>query len=204
MLTPSPFFIPHLMSPNPAYTPDAYTGHVRLPRHHYRAGCFFITICTYGKYPWFGHIRNGIMGLSDAGFIVADEWTKTPHLRSHVELDEWIIMPNHMHGIIRLHENNAPLTTSVQPTRRDGSSNTTNADEHILHPAPGSLAIIMNQFKSTCTRRIRASRHPDFQWQPRFHDRIIRNDNELMRIRRYIRDNPATWYAKHAGDVSEG
>jgi REP element-mobilizing transposase RayT len=118
------------------------------------------------------------MNLSGIGEIVREEVLHTPEVRPNVRLDEWIIMPNHVHMIIRIADSSA-----VETPRRGVST-----------WKPGSLGAIMNQFKSVCTKRILAS-YPDsgFAWQSRFHDHIIRNEESLRLIREYIRKNPARW-----------
>lgn len=173
-----------------------HTGHVRLHRQKYYAGRFFITICTHEKYPWFGDVSHGIVGLSRAGSIVADEWSKTPRIRPHVELDAWIVMPNHMHGIIVLNaDEGVGGGERVGPSQRDDP--TKDSINYFRPPDAGSLAMIMNQFKSICTKRIRAAGMADFAWQSLYHDHIIRDENEYRRIRRYILNNPAAWTAKY-------
>ena len=75
----------------------------RLEGYDYSAsGGYFVTICTHDREYWFGEIVRGKMQLSEIGEIVADEWVKTEQIRSNVELDEWVIMPNHFHGIIMI------------------------------------------------------------------------------------------------------
>ncbi len=80
----------------------------RWPRHDYAApGWYFVTICTKGRACFFGEVRGGVMGLSEAGCTVAEEWQRTPQVRPYVCLDAWIVMPNHVHGLDRHHIGNA-------------------------------------------------------------------------------------------------
>jgi putative transposase len=147
------------------------------------AGWYFVTLCTRGRTCWFGDIVDGEMFLSDAGLIVADEWQKTAEIRPYVELDQWIVMPNHLHGIIVL---TGEGTAAPKPPAHRSAK-----------PVPrlqaGSLGAIIGQVKSICTKRIRAAGYPDFGWQSRFYDHIIRDESSLSRIREYIVGNPATW-----------
>jgi len=122
-----------------------------------------------------------VLRLSPLGEIVADEWQATARVRPGVRLDEWVVMPNHLHGILVLDPE--PL---VQAPRRAEA-----APQARLQP--NSIGSIVGQFKAACTRRIREAGHAGFEWQPRFYDRVIRNDRELDRIRAYIRDNPLRW-----------
>jgi putative transposase len=162
----------------------------RLPGWDYAgAGWYFVTICTRNRECLFGDIVDGEMHLSSIGEIVAEEWQKTPGIRPNVVLDEWVIMPNHLHGIIVILE---PPDRAVETSRRDVSTTTTTTT-----PPPrlkaGSLGAIIGQIKSVCTKRIWAAGHTEFGWQSRFYDHIIRDEGSLQRIREYIVNNPANW-----------
>jgi len=156
------------------------------------AGMYFVTICTKHKIPWFGEIRNGYVGLSEIGSIIHQYWAEIPMHFPHVTLDRYIVMPDHVHGILFLNKPTCVAGPFVETSESDVSTNT----KHPQRPSPGSLGSIINQFKSVCTKRIRTT-HPDFAWQPRFHDRVIRNRNESIHIRKYIADNPSRWAIKH-------
>ena len=145
------------------------------------AGWYFVTICTRGRISYFGEIRDSEMQLSPIGKILAEEWQKTAQVRPYVSLDEWIVMPNHIYGIIVIHNDD-----NVETARRAVSTE-----------GPGlkakSLGAIINQIKSVCTKRIRAAGFMDFGWQPRYYDHIIRDNEDLDRIREYIVGNPYKW-----------
>jgi putative transposase len=163
----------------------------RVPGWDYaQPAAYFITVCTHGRIPWFGTIRHGRMGLSDIGWIVDDEWKRTAVIRPYVSLDAHVVMPNHFHGIIRI---GCRDETGIVETPRRGVSTARPSDESRAQWKPHSLGSIINQFKSVCTKRIRNAGHPDFAWQPRFHDHIIRDAAALDRIRHYIQINPAAW-----------
>jgi REP element-mobilizing transposase RayT len=126
-------------------------------------------------------VADGEMHLSPQGQIVSDEWVKTGRIRPSVTLDEWVVMPNHLHGIVIMAE------ASGGPhgeTPRRGVSTTWK---------PGVLGAIIGQFKSNCTKRIRSDGYPGFAWQPRYYDHIIRDEGSLARIREYIAGNPLKW-----------
>lgn len=144
-------------------------------------GKYFVTICTLNRACWFGKVDGIEMALSSAGRIVADEWQRTGKLRANVGLDAWQVMPNHFHGIVVL--NHSPISE----TKADQNGRALQALK------PNSLGSIIGQFKAACTRRIRAAGLPAFDWQPRFHDKIIRDDRSLDAIRQYIHDNPRKW-----------
>ena len=140
------------------------------------SGWYFVTICIKDHYPILGKIIDGKMHLSRAGTIVAEEWVRTGTLRSDLSLDQWVVMPNHMHGIL--------VIENIKPSQRDVSTFTLKRN---------SLGSIINQFKGKCTKRIQISGFPEFAWQPRYYDHIIRNDDSLQKIRRYIQENPLKW-----------
>ena len=162
----------------------------RLPGWDYRAaGWYFVTVCAKDHIPFFGHVADGEMILSPTGEIVVEEWRRTPEVRPNVVLDEWIVMPNHLHGIIVIVDTPQPVETP-----RRGVS-TTRWDDFITGQRlrAGSLGAIVGQIKSVCTKRIWAAGYTDFAWQSRFHDHIIRDEGALRQIRRYIVNNPRTW-----------
>jgi putative transposase len=155
----------------------------RLPGWDYtNAGWYFVTFCTRDRIRFLGHIVGQEMHLSPAGEIVAEEWQRTAHIRPNVVLDKWVVMPDHLHGIIVIVE--AP-PRSTEAARRVGSSTS--------RLTSGSLGAIIGQLKSVCTKRIRAAGPADFAWHPRFYEHIIRDQASLRRIRAYIASNPARW-----------
>ena len=89
------------MKYNPEYH---HRQSIRLRGYDYsQSGAYFVTICTYKKQCWFGEIRNSKMILNQIGKIVAQEWLKSSEIRQEIELDQWVIMPNHLHGIVIIH-----------------------------------------------------------------------------------------------------
>ncbi|GAB4323766.1 MAG: transposase [Bacteroidales bacterium] len=179
-------------------------------------GAYFITICTKNREHFFGEIRNGKMHLSDIGKIAQIQWIKTFEMRPDMKLwmGEYVIMPNHFHAIIGIGENeyNSPSETQRAADRAadDGAGgtdamhcvSTTPPDTNIksnwispknkFGPQSKNLASIIRGFKTGVTTHARKFR-PDFAWQSRFHDHIIRNNAEYQRISDYIRNNPAKW-----------
>lgn len=143
---------------------------------------YFVTICTRNREHFFGKINNGIMSLSSLGEIVDQEWLKSVALRPdmNLSLGEYVIMPNHFHSIIFIGENEFNTHTNT--------NNTGNA----FGPQSKNLASIMRGFKSAVTTFARKNDLP-FDWQPRFHDHIIRNEIEYNRISNYIINNPSKW-----------
>lgn len=157
-------------------------------------GIYFVTICTKNKKHFFGDIKNGIMILSDIGNIVHDEWMKTGTIRKCVNIDEFIVMPNHVHGIIQIKYNNIQNVGVDNPCR--------DAMPGRLYGKRSTLGNIINQFKTICTKQIWKLGYKNFAWQSRYYDRIIRDETELYFVRQYIQNNPLNWdldrnHAKH-------
>ncbi len=149
-------------------------------------GAYFVTICTKGMQGWFGEIVDGTMQLSPVGDIVADEWKKTDQIRPDVSLDTWTVMPNHLHGIVVIHE------TSIVETHRDASLPPPN-EQNKFGPQRNNLASIIRGFKSASTKRIHMAGCTEFAWQPRYYDHIIRNERSFNKIREYIANNVLQW-----------
>jgi REP element-mobilizing transposase RayT len=149
----------------------------RLPEYDYSTGgWYFVTINTLNHMLFFGDIQNDKMILNESGHIVEAEWLATPNIRKNVSLDEYVIMPNHVHGIICIEGGKDPnMNKSIKSLSQNLSS-------------------IINGFKSAATSKIRRHGVVDFAWQSRFYDRIIRNKIELYIIRRYIEQNPLRWH----------
>jgi putative transposase len=158
----------------------------RLPGWDYtRNAYYFVTICTRDRATTLGHIEDGHVILSPAGEIASDEWQKTSNVRPDVRVDAYVVMPNHIHGILVIDRKQESSLGQPYETPHRGVSTS--------RLAPGSLGAIVGQFKSVCTKRIRAAGVTDFGWQPRFYDHIIRDEGSFDRIRQYIVDNPLKW-----------
>lgn len=155
---------------------------IRLSVYDYsQNGAYFVSICTKNRECLFGEIEKGEMRLNDAGQIVFEEWMKTAEIRSNIELDACVVMPNHIHGIIVIEGRG---TARRAPTV-----------ERFGQPVPGSIPTVIRSFKSAVTKRINEMRQtPALQlWQRNYYEHIIRNDDDLSRIRQYIIDNPTRW-----------
>ena len=150
----------------------------RLQTWDYRnAGYYFVTILTKDRKHYFGNVVDGKLIHSNIANIVIEEWLNTALLRSNVELDEWVLMPNHLHSIM------------INKSQENLDSNDDN--QSILRS--NSLGSIIGQFKSVSTKRIRKEGLIEFSWQPRFYEHIIRDEQSLMNIRKYIQLNPLKW-----------
>lgn len=128
------------------------------------------------------------MRLDEAGGIVADGWMNTADARDEVALDEWVVMPNHIHGILVIAEDRG--TADGRGTARRAPM-----AERFGRPVPGSVPTIIRSFKSAVTRRINELRQTPGAglWQRNYWEHVIRDEAECDRIRAYIRDNPTRW-----------
>jgi putative transposase len=146
-------------------------------------GYYFVTICTREKYPYFGEIKNGEMVLSEIGVIAQNCWLEIPNHYPFVTLDEFIIMPNHMHGILI-------INTHYVETGHGLSLPEHRANQ--FGPQRNNVGIIIGNFKSS-VKRICNQKGLYFFWQTRYYDHIIRNEQSLNQIRFYIQTNVVNW-----------
>lgn len=172
----------------------------RLEGYDYsKAGWYYVTICTYEHQCLFGHIENDQMVLNDRGRIVEEEWLKAQTIRNNITLDEFIIMPNHIHGIIILHDEEELAPPLADDDGFVGLSDNVGATRWVAQrptgPARKSLGAIIGQFKSKTTKEMKKqgllTKHA--VWQRDFYDHIIRNLTALHHIREYIQQNPVNW-----------
>ena len=162
-------------------------------------GMYSVTICIKNRELYFGDVKNGVMELSDMGKIARGCWLGIPEHFAGVELDEFVIMPNYVHGVVGINKNNdrrgrdEAVPRLYIGNRGEGGNGGKNVQMSAMSPKPGSLSLIVGSYKSICTKEIRRSCNPDFYWQPRFYDQIIRSQWTLSRIREYIQKNPVNW-----------
>lgn len=158
---------------------------IRLQNYDYsQSGRYFVTICTKNRVSYLGKICEGKMELSEAGKVVERFWNNIPKHAENVKLDAFVVMPDHVHGIIFI-KNDLVGTChgmSLQEYRYNKFGK----------PISGSLSVIVNQFKSAVTRECK-QRQISFKWQEQFYERIIRNEEALYKIRKYIINNPVKW-----------
>lgn len=160
---------------------------LRLPDHDYtEAGFYFVTLCTQNRACLLGTVVEGVMRPNPAGQMMADVWTAIPERHAGVDVDEMIVMPNHLHGIVVLlsGERGEPI-----------------AGGH-------GLPAVMQRFKAlTTTEYIKGVRSLGWRpfagrlWQRSYFERVIRNERELQAVREYIRRNPAGWQSDRENPV---
>ncbi len=186
---------------------------------------YFITVCTYRKESIFGYIRDGIMYPNELGRVAEEHWFEIPEHHSFVHLDEFVVMPNHIHGILVL--DHAEAIGEYGPEGASGTGTASRARTTppwggvgaglalpaspgpaapAIIPAPsrqfgqsqaGSISSVIGSYKSGVARVINQIRKtPGAEvWHRNFFDRIIKNSTQHERIRTYIQENPKRWAA---------
>ena len=153
---------------------------IRLRDFDYAASAsYFITLCTYQRECIFGKVVDDHIVLGPYGEIVREEWERSAVVRPGFVLDAFVIMPNHLHGIVAMTPTGSVGAHSCAPLQRQ----------------PRSLASFVAQFKATATRRINVTRHTPGApvWQRNYYEHVIRDEDDYLRILPYIEDNPRRW-----------
>lgn len=188
----------------------------RLHNWDYRSdGSYFITICTKNRDHFFGDIQNGNMILTEIGQLAYQFWKEIPDHFSSIELGNFVIMPNHVHGILTIHgynkniiwDGNKPASSSISfvetlqcnvstndmdDKNDNNDSKSKNEKMSKISPKPGSISTIIRSYKSVVTKHSKQF-DSNFAWQSRFHDHIIRNRHSFYVIQKYISNNPINW-----------
>lgn len=203
-----------------AYNPAKHHRRsIRLKGYDYaQAGFYFITLCCQNRACLFGKIEKGVMILNEYGHIAYNEWMKTTEIRNNVELGEFVIMPNHIHGIVRLvdrgelhspdntNELNAPNERGVcdtsnnrdvynTPNNQDVCDTPNNRDvcNTSLRSPSQTIGAIVRGYKSSVTKQLGLLGFNEKIWQRNYHEHIIRDEQSYMKISNYILNNPANW-----------
>ncbi len=185
---------------------------IRLKEYDYsQSGECFVTVCTHNHECTLGEIINGEMWLNENGKIVQEEWLRTTIVRPDVQLDLYVVMPNHIHGMIvlnedrRMKQSDNPVGANCHSPQEKTHNNPFNNGAYIDTPLQNkfrspsnTIGAIVRGFKSATTKRINDIRRtPRMQfWQRNYFERIIRNDKELNNIRDYIHNNVLQWAIK--------
>jgi len=147
----------------------------RLPHLDYtEQGVYFVTICVGDRKCLFGSVENSEVKLSVLGEFVNDCWEQIPSRHDGVRIHAYVVMPNHLHGLIELDAKNGPYFEQKPPKS-------------------ASVGAIVRSFKAAVTKWARENAFLDFAWQARYYDHVVRNYNSLTQIQEYIRYNPANW-----------
>lgn len=167
---------------------------IRLQNYDYASpGAYYITLCVKNRECLFGEIVDGTMRLNPYGTIVNAVWHGLPNHYPHVELDAWVIMPNHVHGIIVLAD--TPVGAGFKPAPTDPAKPAPTATPTKRHGLPE----IVRAFKTFSARRINDMRKTPGTsiWQRNYYEHIVRSEASLNRIRHYIINNPTRWAVDH-------
>jgi putative transposase len=170
---------------------------LRLQSHDYKRGTYYITQVTQNRRPLYGTIVNGRMLLSPAGRMVHDTWHEIPGICPAYNLDEFIVMPNHIHGVVHVDDHIAPDDNTVYHDYRAIRAASGSGHPQRGAPTP-TMFDFMHRFKSlTTTRYIQGVRQHGWArfdgrlWQREYYENIVRGAADLGRIRAYIRNNPS-------------
>ena len=186
-------------------------------------GAYFITICTKNRIHFFGEIVDREMVFNEIGNLAHSYWQEIPNHFPYIELGNFVIMPNHIHGILIINKNtdnwdDGTLQDHISGTLQDDivetlhcnvstamnespslqtpippTTNTTNNQKMAdISPKSGIISAIIRSYKSIVTKHARYI-EPEFEWQSRFHDHVIRNETSLNNIQNYIENNLANW-----------
>ena len=167
------------------YDPKKYRRRsIRLKSYDYsQNGAYFITICINGQTCLLGEIVNEKMVLNPAGMMVQQVWDDIPIYYPGIAVDEFVTMPNHIHGIIVIESGGRPQ------------------EDQNCKKLPHALPDVVHCFKSMTTKKyingVKENNWPRFNgnfWQRNYYEHVIRNDLELNEVRRYINENPAKWF----------
>lgn len=204
-----------------AYNPiKHHRRSIRLKGYDYaQAGLYFITICTQNRVCLFGDVVNGEMMLNQYGQIAYNEWLKTPQIRNNVELGDFVIMPNHIHVIIRLlcrgelhspliqkphspdiHELHSPhIQKPHSPVIEElhGGGELHSPENSTPHSPPQSpsqtIGAIVRGYKSSVTKQFALLGFDGKLWQRNYYEHIIRDERSYLNISAYIINNSANW-----------
>ncbi len=178
---------------------------IRLKGYDYTLpGAYFLTICTYHREEIFGEVTEGEMRLNPLGEIVQAEWIRSAKIRKEIRLieDEFVVMPNHVHGIVWIVENESVGADGVRPGEQPSTTKNESHDKGArsggtrrvpLRMAPRSLSSFIAGFKAAVTSRAGQELNAANIWQRNYYERIIRNENELRNFWDYIDINPMRW-----------
>jgi putative transposase len=175
---------------------------IRLKGYDYSLpGLYYITLCTKNREHLFGTIENNEILLNDAGRIARDEWARSPDIRHEIDLHEFVVMPNHMHGIVGIRcdanddcRGDRPVAPTDNPVTRTMPVARAN-DARPCGPAPKSIGSFIAGYKSSVTKKINVMRNtPGVPvWQRNYYEHIIRDEESCERIAEYIISNPVNW-----------
>ncbi len=188
---------------SPKYKNKYQIDSTRLKNWDYGSnGAYFITICTKNRKRFFGEIANNKMIYNEMGCLAHNFWAEIPKHFPFIELGNFQIMPNHVHGILIINKTNlidnvdgiANVDDIVETLQCNVSTEQTDKNQKMsnISPKSGSISTIIRSYKSVLTNNARFIDN-NFGWQARFWDNIIRDSQSFERIQNYIENNPKNW-----------
>ena len=188
---------------------DLFQGKYRIPSARLQSwdygtnGMYFVTICTKDQYHFFGEVVAKKMNLSGVGILADVLWYEIKNHAQHVTLGDFVIMPNHVHGILILdqpdiNDFNGRIDIHIVRDNANRTKNQTNGDRKTIgqkrfqNQGKNTISSIVGSYKSAVTKHAHRLGF-EFAWQPRFYDHIIRDHSSFLKISEYIRNNPVTW-----------
>ncbi len=179
--------------------PDKFQNKYRIPSARLQTwdygsnAAYFITICTKKREHYFGEIVNEAMQLNEIGKFAEQYWLEIAVHFSFIELGNFVVMPNHMHGILIIDkpvvETRQCLVSTDKPTN---TNNKTIGQMRFQNQGKGTISSIVGAYKSVVSKNAHFD-NPVFAWQSRFHDHIIRDATSFQTIQNYIANNPMNW-----------
>lgn len=175
---------------------------IRLKGYDYsQAGLYFITICCQDRVCRLGKIENGVMICNELGEIAYREWMKTAELRPQIELDAFMVMPNHIHGILKINEMDMDTLHSPNNTGDNmgdnmgecNSPNNTGECNSPLRSPSNTIGAIIRGYKSSVTKQFGLMGFDEKLWQRNYYEHIIRDEQSYQIISEYIINNPKKW-----------
>jgi len=175
--------------------PDKYKNKYRIPSARLQSwdygsdGAYFITICTQDRIHFFGEVENGEMLLNEAGLLAEQLWLQIAAQFKFIELGNFVVMPNHVHGILIINKNDVPDTPPTDERANEPRGGFAGDKNPMLND---NISRVVRWYKGRCCFDIRKT-CKDFEWQTRFHDHIIRDADSFETIQDYIANNPQNW-----------
>jgi REP element-mobilizing transposase RayT len=180
--------------------PDSQVHHrrsIRLSGFDYsQPGGYFITIVTYQRECLFGKIENEEMVLSNFGRVAKQQWEKLSFRFHNIELSSFVVMPNHVHGIIMIHDNGRGIARGFFVKVYQVPRYAPTVQQQFGKLIPGSIPTIVRSYKSAVSYRINLMRNTAHipVWQRNYYEHIVRNQTDLENIDRYVQFNPIQWF----------
>ncbi len=163
---------------------------IRLKNHNYDLGFYYVTICCENRVCILGKIRNKAMILNRYGEIAQKEWLKTAEIRSNIKLHEFVLMPNHIHGILEITNCGDKADCIGVVGNRNAETGNLMSD---ISPKCATLPIIIRAYKSAVSKQMHELGFVGQIWQRNYYEHFIRNEQSYQAKSQYIIDNPANW-----------